>query len=50
VLLNAAAALVAAQRVPDIAAGLEEAERSLDGGHARRSLETLVRVSQEVAA
>jgi len=50
VLLNAAAALVAAQRVPDVAAGLEEAARGLDDGGARRRLEILVRTSQQVAA
>ena len=47
VILNAGAALFAAERVPDIAAGMEEAERALDEGAAQLRLETLVRVSAE---
>ncbi len=49
VVLNAGAALYAAERVPDIAAGMEEAERSITGGAAARSLEALVRVSNQAS-
>ncbi len=50
VALNAAAALVAAERAPDFAEGLEQARASIDSGSARRCLDHLVRVSQAVAA
>ncbi len=46
VLLNAAAALVAAGRAPDIAAGLEIATRAIDEGAAKAKLEALIEVSQ----
>lgn len=44
VLINAAAALVAANRAPDLAAGLETAARSIDSGEAMRKLEALIHV------
>ncbi|HEV7679696.1 MAG TPA: anthranilate phosphoribosyltransferase [Candidatus Dormibacteraeota bacterium] len=50
VTLNAAAALVAAERAPDFAEGLEQARSSIDSGSARRCLDNLVRVSQAAAA
>jgi len=50
VALNAAAALVAAQRAPDFTAGLEQARAAIDSGGARRCLDDLVRLSQAVAA
>jgi anthranilate phosphoribosyltransferase len=50
VTLNAAAALVAAERAPDFAEGLEQARAAIDSGSARRSLDHLVRVSQQQAA
>ena len=50
VVLNAAAALVAAERAPDFAEGLEQARAAIDSGSARRCLDDLVRVSQSVAA
>ena len=43
--LNAAAALVAANAVPDLAAGLKKAGEAIDSGAAKRCLEALVRVS-----
>jgi anthranilate phosphoribosyltransferase len=49
VTLNAAAALVAAERAPDFAEGLEQARSSIDSGSARRCLDHLVRVSQAAA-
>lgn len=49
VILNAGAALYAAERVPSIAAGMEEAELALSSGAARASLDALVRVSGEPA-
>jgi anthranilate phosphoribosyltransferase len=45
VILNAGAALYAAERAPSIAAGMEEAERALVSGAARERLDILVRVS-----
>jgi anthranilate phosphoribosyltransferase len=45
VLLNAAAALVAAGLADRLAAGLEQARDSIDSGRARAALEALVRVS-----
>ncbi|MDD5706304.1 MAG: anthranilate phosphoribosyltransferase, partial [Kiritimatiellae bacterium] len=47
VLLNAAAALVAAGRAPDIAAGLDLAARALDSGKAMEKLDALVAASRE---
>jgi anthranilate phosphoribosyltransferase len=49
VVLNAGAALVAAGIVADLAAGLEAAVASLDGGRAAAVLDQLVKVSQEAA-
>ncbi len=49
VLLNAAAALVAAGLAPDFHSGVEQAAASIDSGAARRSLSDLVRVSQSFA-
>ena len=46
VLINAAAALVAAGRAPDVAAGLEQAAAAVDTGAARGKLGALVRASQ----
>ena len=48
-LLNAAAALVLADRAADLAAGIEQAAASIDGGHAARALAELARVSTEAA-
>jgi anthranilate phosphoribosyltransferase len=45
VLLNAAAALLIAGRVPTIAAGVHQAAAALDNGEAARVLERVVRVS-----
>jgi anthranilate phosphoribosyltransferase len=50
VILNAAAALVAAERAPDFREGLEQARASIDSGSARRCLDNWVRVSQQAAA
>jgi anthranilate phosphoribosyltransferase len=50
VTLNAAAALVAAERARDFPDGLAQARASIDSGAARRSLDSLVRVSQRAAA
>jgi anthranilate phosphoribosyltransferase len=49
VLLNAAAALLAGNAAPDMAAGLEMARASIDEGRAMERLQTLVRVSQSAA-
>ncbi|HEX2914753.1 MAG TPA: anthranilate phosphoribosyltransferase [Chloroflexia bacterium] len=49
VLLNSAAALVAAGLAKDFQQGIEQAARSIDSGAARRSLNALVRVSQSFA-
>jgi anthranilate phosphoribosyltransferase len=49
VVLNAAAALVAAGIVGDLAAGIEAAIASLDGGRAAAALDGLVKVSREAA-
>ena len=46
VLLNAAAALVAGGRAPDLGAGLESAAESIDSGRALAALEGLVSLSQ----
>ena len=50
VVLNAGAALYAAERATTIAAGMEAAARAIDSGAAQARLETLVRVSGEAAA
>jgi len=50
VVLNAAAALVVSGTVTDLAAGVERAMASIDGGHAQASLDALIRVSQAHAA
>ena len=47
--LNAAAALVVAERVAGLQAGLELARAALDSGSARKTLETLIRTSQSDA-
>ena len=47
-LLNAAAALVAADLAPDVRAGLTLATQSIDSGAAREKLEAFVRISNEV--
>jgi anthranilate phosphoribosyltransferase len=49
-ILNAAAALVVAGIANDLGAGVETSASSIDGGHAARALETLVRVSGEARA
>lgn len=46
VLINAAAALVAASQAPDIAAGLERAAQAIDSGAARDKLAWLAKASQ----
>lgn len=48
-LLNAAAALVAADRAQDLSGGLSLAAQAIDSGAARERLETFVRVSNEVS-
>jgi anthranilate phosphoribosyltransferase len=48
--LNAAAALMVAGQASDLAAGVELAIASVDGGAADRTLESLVRVSQDERA
>ncbi len=50
VVLNAGAALYAAERAASIGAGMEQADAALTSGAARDRLETLVRVSSEAAA
>jgi anthranilate phosphoribosyltransferase len=50
VLMNAAAALVIAERVPDMPAGLDLAAEALDEGKARETLEALVRVTNAKAS
>ncbi len=47
VVLNAAAAFVAAGLDPDFRAGMERAEDSIDSGRAREKLDSLVRFTQE---
>jgi anthranilate phosphoribosyltransferase len=49
VLLNAAAALLAADRVDSLPAGVQCAVESVDSGAARRALDGLIRLSQELA-
>ncbi|MBM3275320.1 MAG: anthranilate phosphoribosyltransferase [Candidatus Sericytochromatia bacterium] len=46
VLLNAAAALIAADRAPDLREGVQLAASSIDSGHAREKLQGLVKLSQ----
>jgi anthranilate phosphoribosyltransferase len=46
VLLNAAAALVAAERAEDFDEGVELARRSIDNGAAQQRMEQMVRVSR----
>ena len=46
VLLNAAAALVVAEKANDLRSGAEQAAESLDGGAAKSAVETLARVTQ----
>ncbi len=50
VLMNAAAALLAAGACEDLAAGIEAARRSVDSGSARERLEALAAMSVELAA
>jgi len=50
VLLNAAAALVAADAAPDIAAGIIRAAESIDSGRAQVALESFVALTQGFAA
>ena len=50
VVLNAAAALLAAGKVPGLEAGLELADEVLTAGHARRKLEALVDVSNQFSS
>jgi anthranilate phosphoribosyltransferase len=50
VLLNTAAALVAADAALSLPDGLEAAARSIDGGHARDTLDAWVETSRRVAA
>ncbi|MGQ9682804.1 MAG: anthranilate phosphoribosyltransferase, partial [Anaerolineae bacterium] len=49
VLLNAAAALSAAGRVPDLRTGLAVAADAVDSGRARSVLEHLIAYSREAA-
>lgn len=50
VLLNAAAALLAADRVKSLKEGVQVAAESIDSGEARRALEGVRRLSRELAA
>jgi anthranilate phosphoribosyltransferase len=50
VLLNAAAALVAAGIATDLAAGLDLGARAIDDGSARAALAEVVAVSRSLAA
>ncbi|MEX1660652.1 anthranilate phosphoribosyltransferase [uncultured Thioclava sp.] len=50
VILNAAAALVVADKVSDLKSGAEMAAESIDSGRAKTALETLARITQEVRA
>ncbi|WP_417807465.1 anthranilate phosphoribosyltransferase [Thioclava sp.] len=49
-ILNAAAALVVADKVGDLKSGAEMAAHSIDSGRAKTALETLARITQEVSA
>jgi len=48
--MNAAAALLAAGEVPDLAEGVVRARTSIDSGKALSALESLAAVSQRLAA
>jgi len=50
VLLNAAAALVVADKVSDLKQGVDLARESIDSGAALRAVETLARITQEPVA
>jgi anthranilate phosphoribosyltransferase len=50
VLLNAAAAFMVADKVPDLAAGVLLARETIDSGRALSTLEALVTVSQRLSA
>ena len=50
VLLNAAAALVVADKASDLKQGVEMARESIDSGAAKRAVETLARITSEAAA
>ena len=50
VLLNAAAALLVADAVDDLRAGVQRAAASIDGGAAAGALEQLVACTRKVAA
>jgi len=50
VLLNAGAALIAADRVGTLGEGLDQARQSIDSGEAGRRLQALIRISTEEAA
>ena len=50
VLLNAAAALVVADKASDLKSGVEIAAQAIDSGAAQRALETLARITQEASA
>ena len=47
VLLNAAAALLVADKVSDLLSGVELARDSIDSGRALRAVQTLARISQD---
>lgn len=49
VLLNAAAALVVADKASDLKQGVEMARESIDSGAAKRAVETLARITSEAA-
>jgi anthranilate phosphoribosyltransferase len=49
VILNAAAALVVADKVSDLKSGAEMAAQSIDSGRAKTALETLARITQGAA-
>ena len=49
VILNAGAALVAGDRAPTLAAGIEQAQASIDGGQAAAKLDALIALTQELA-
>ena len=46
VVMNAAAALVAANRAPDLKAGARVAEETIDSGKAQAKLDELIKLSQ----
>jgi anthranilate phosphoribosyltransferase len=50
VLLNTAAALIAAEQASDFKAGIEQAKQSLDSGTALEKLDALIALSQKLAA